>query len=260
MLSLDIVYIVGKENSHAIPTPLNPLYLWKYIKLAEEMLSSRGVPESDDCYLSEKDKEFIIRKAEDIPDPLTLIMLPLNEITRTECLPYAGRLGNMPIYSTRPQIGDSNAGLEAVRQSIIRYMCLYPHASMMLRISFINPPTVEAVVDMLKRLDRDKEFAAFGDVGIDLTIFRTKETSSDWIELKDKTLNEGMLGKVRGHTHSTFNLSIRNRCMSYPEILDEIAREQHIIFTFLKGSLICVGVEFLPMQTRPLLRLQQLIQ
>lgn len=232
MLSLDIVYIVGKENSHAIPTPLNPLYLWKYIKLAEEMLSSRGVPENDDCYLSEKDKEFIIRKAEDIPDPLTLIMLPLNEITRTECLPYAGRLGNMPIYSTRPQIGDSNAGLEAVRQSIIRYMCLYPHASMMLRISFINPPTVEAVVDMLKRLDRDKEFAAFGDVGIDLTIFRTKETSSDWIELKDKALHEGMLGRVRGHKHSTFNLSIRNRCMSYPEILDEIAREQHIIVVF----------------------------
>lgn len=103
---------------------------------------------------------------------------------------------------------------------------------MMLRISFINPPTVEAVVDMLKRLDRDKEFAAFGDVGIDLTIFRTKETSSDWIELKDKTLNEGMLGKVRGHKHSTFNLSIRNRCMSYPEILDKIAREQHIIVVF----------------------------
>lgn len=232
VLSLDIVYIVGKENSHAIPTPLNPLYLWKYIKLAEEMLSSRGVPESDDCYLSEKDKEFIIRKAEDIPDPLALIMLPKNEITRTECLPYAGRLGNIPIYSTRPQISDSNAGIEAVRQSIVRYMCLYPHASMMLRISFINPPTVEAIVDMLKRLDRDKEFAAFGDVGIDLTIFRTKETSSDWLELEDKALNEGMLGKVRGRKRSTFNLAIRNRCMTYPEILSEITREQHIIVVF----------------------------
>lgn len=232
VLSLDIVYIIGKENSHAIPTPLHPLYLWKYIRLAEEMLSSRGVPESDDCYLSEKDKEFIIRKAEDIPDPLALIMLPKNKITRTECLPYAGRLGNIPIYSTMPQISDSNAGLEAVRQSIVRYMCLYPHAGMMLRISFINPPTVEAVVDMLKRLDRDKEFAAFGDVGIDLTIFRTKETSSDWIELEDKVLNEGMLGKVRGRKRSTFNLSIRNRCMSYPEILAEITREQHIIVVF----------------------------
>lgn len=232
ILSLDIVYIIGKKNSHAVPTPANPLYLWKYIRLAEEMLSSRGVPEDDDCYLSEKDKEFIIRKADDIPDPLALIMLPKNELTRTECLPYAGRLGNVPIYSTRPQISDSNSGLEAVHQSIVRYMCLYPHASLMLRISFINPPSVEAVVDMLKRLDRDKEFAAFGDVGIDLTIFRTKETSSDWITLEDKALNEGILGKVRGRKHSSFNLAITNKCMSYAKILNEITRDQHIIVVF----------------------------
>lgn len=232
LLSLDIVYIVGRENSHAVPTPLNPLYLWKYIKLAEEMLDSRGVPEGGDCYLSDKDKEFIIRKAEDIPDPLALIMLPKNEITRTECLPYAGRLGCLPVYSTKPQIFDSKAGVETLRQSIIRYMCLYPHSSMMLRISIINPPTVETVVDMLKRLDRDKDFSAFGDVGIDLTIFRTKETSTDWIELEDKSLNEGMLGKIRGRQSGSFNLSIINECLSYQEILRKLKREQHIVVVF----------------------------
>ena len=232
LLSLDIVYIVGRENSHAVPTPLNPLYLWKYIKLAEEMLGSRGVPEGGDCYLSDKDKEFIIRKAEDIPDPLALIMLPKNEITRTECLPYAGRLGCLPVYSTKPQISDSKAGVETLRQSIVRYMCLYPHSSMMLRISIINPPSVETVVDMLKRLDRDKDFSAFGDVGIDLTVFRTKETSTDWIELEDKSLNEGMLGKIRGRQMGSFNLSIINECLSYQEIIRKLQREQHIVVIF----------------------------
>lgn len=232
LISLDVVYIIGREHSHAIPTPLNPLYLWKYTKLAEEMLSSRGVPEGSDCYLSEEDKDFIIRKAEDIPDPLALIMLPKNEITRTECLPYAGRLGSMPIYSTKPQISDSGAGLDAVRQNIIRYMCLYPHSSLMLRICFINPPSVEEIVRMLKRLDNDKEFAAYGDVGVDLTIFRTKETSPDWVELEDKSLNEGMLGKVRGRKHGAFSLSIKNKCLSYPEILRHISRDQHIVVVF----------------------------
>lgn len=232
LISLDVVYIIGREHSHAIPTPLNPLYLWKYTKLAEEMLSSRGVPEGNDCYLSEEDKDFIIRKAEDIPDPLALIMLPKNEITRTECLPYAGRLGTMPIYSTKPQISDNGAGLDAVRQNIIRYMCLYPHSSMMLRICFINPPSVEEIVRMLKRLDNDKEFASYGDVGVDLTIFRTKETSPDWVELEDKSLNEGMLGKVRGRKHGSFSLSIKNRCLSYPEILRQINRDQHIVVVF----------------------------
>ena len=232
IIALDVVYIIGRNNAHAIPTPLNPLYLWKYVKLAEEMLSARGASEGNDCYLSDADKEFIIRKAEDIPDPLALIMLPKNEITRAECLPYSGRLGSMPIYSTKPQIDDSSAGLDAVRQGIIRYMCLYPHSSMMLRISIINPPTVDAVVAMLKKLDKDKEFAAFGNVGIDLTIYRTKETSSDWIEIEDKALNDGMLGRVRGRQSGSFNLSIRNKCLTYPQILQEISKAQHVVVVF----------------------------
>lgn len=232
ILSLDLVYIIGRSNSHAIPTPLNPLYLWKYTKLAEEMLNSRGVPEGGECFLSEEDKEFIIRKAEDIPDPLALIMLPKNNITHTECLPYSGRLGCLPVYSTKPQINDSSTGLDSVHQGIIRYMCLYPHSSMMLRVSIINPPTVDSVVTMLKKLDRDKEFSAFGKVGVDLTIYRTKETSPDWIELEDKALSEGMLGKVKDKRSGSFNLSIKNRCLSYSDILQRITREQHIVVIF----------------------------
>ena len=232
ILALDIVYIIGRNNSHAVPTPLNPLYLWKYIKLAEEMLNSRGVPAGGDCYLSDEDKEFIIRKAEDIPDPLALLMLPRNNITRIECLPYSGRLGCMPVYSTKPQISDNGVGLDAVRQGITRYMCLYPHSSMMLRISFINPPSVASVVEMLKKLDKDKEFSAFGNVGIDLTIYRTKETSADWIEIEDDSLNEGMLGKVKGKRSGSFNLSIKNACLTYPEIVRQISKEQHVIVVF----------------------------
>lgn len=232
LLSLDMVYILGKQDSHAIPTPFNPLYLWKYIKLTEELLNSRGVSESEDCFLSQVDKDFVIRKAEDIPDPLALLMLPKNEITRVECLPYAGRLGCLPIYSTRPQINDNNIGLSAVKQGIVRYMCLYPHASILLRITFINPPSVGAVVNMLKQLDRDKEFGSFGDVGIDLTIYRTKETSADWIEIEDKLLNEGMLGRVKGKKSGAFNLSIKNKRMTYQEVLTHIACDQHIIVVF----------------------------
>ncbi len=232
LLSLDMVYIVGRQDSHAIPTPFNPLYLWKYIRLAEELLSSRGIPEGGDCYLSQADRDFIIRKAEDIPDPLALLMLPKNEITYVECLPYAGRLGCMPIYSTRPQISDSNAGLDAVHKGIIRYLCLYPHASMMLRISFINPPSVGAVVNMLKQLDRDKEFSSFGEVGIDITVYRTKETSADWVDIEDKLLGEGMLGKVKGRKSAAFRLSIKNKRLTYQEVLAQITHGQHIVAVF----------------------------
>lgn len=232
IISLDFLYVLGTESSHVVPTPLNPLYLWKYIKLAQEMLESGRLEEGQDCYLSEDDKAFIIRKAEDIPDPLTLVLVPNSIAESSECLPIAGRIGCMPVYSTKPQINEGDTGMEAVQQGIIRYMCLYPHSSMMLRITLINPPTVEAVVDMLKKLDKDKEFAAFGSVGIDLSIYRTKEASSDWMEIQDKSLNDGMLGKIKGKKSGRFNLSIVNKKLTYPEIISRLNREQHLLVVF----------------------------
>ena len=122
--------------------------------------------------------------------------------------------------------------MEAVLQGIIRYMCLYPHSSMMLRIAFINPPSVEAVVEMLKRLDKDKEFSSFGAVGIDLSIYRTKDAPSNWVEIQDKSLNDGMLGKIRGRKSGRFNLSINNKKLSYDEIIKKLRLEQHLLVVF----------------------------
>lgn len=232
IISLDFLYILGTENNHVVPTPLNPLYLWKYIKLAQEMLESGQLEEGQDCYLSEDDKSFIIRKAEDIPDPLTLVLVPNSIAESSDCLPISGKIGCLPVYSSKPQINEGDSGMEAVQTGIIRYMCLYPHSSMMLRITLINPPTVESVVNMLKRLDKDKEFAAFGAVGIDLSIYRTKEASSDWVEIHDKSLNDGMLGKVKGKKIGRFNLSIINKNLTYPEIISHLKRQQHLLVVF----------------------------
>lgn len=232
IVSLDFLYVLGAESSHAVPTPLNPLYLWKYIKLAQEMLETGNLEEGQDCHLSEEDKAFIIRKAEDIPDPLTLVLVPNSIATNSECLPISGRIGCLPVYSTKPQINEGDTGMEAVQQGIIRYMCLYPHSSMMLRIAFVNPPSVESVVGMLKNLDKDKEFSSFGSVGIDLSVFRTKEASSDWVEIQDKSLNDGMLGRIKGKKTGRFNISITNKKLSYDDIIRRLKREQHLLVVF----------------------------
>lgn len=232
IVSLDFVYIIGRENSHAMPTPLNPLYLWKYIKLSQQIIEARGVSEGNEGFISEDDQLFILRKAEEIPDPLALVMLPKNNETSIECLPYAGKIGNIPIYSSKPQISDNRSGMDEICHSIVRYMCLYPHSGMMLHLSFINPPSVEGVVSMLKSLDKNKDFISFGQVGIDLTIYRTKETSVDWVEIQDKALNEGMLGRIKGKNSEHFYLSIKNKCMSYDDILSDISKEQHIVVIF----------------------------
>lgn len=234
IVSLDYVYIVGRTNIHAIPTPLNPLYLWKYIRLSDEIKESRGVTSIEESYLSEDDKSFIIRKSEDIPDPLSVMLVPSTVldvvgIQSAQYLPLAGKLGCLPIYSTQTQINTSENGKEELKQNLVRYICLYPHAGMMLRLSVIDPPSVEFVVSILKALERDKDFEKSG---IEVNIFRTKKAAESWGNISDSALNEGMLGSVRGRLDCNFRFHVVDTDLTYAKILEKLSCEQHVICLF----------------------------
>ena len=230
IMSLDYVFIVGETKFHAIPTPLHPLYLWKYIELAKELLAGRGVDGLEEGHLTEEDKAFIVRKADDIPDPLSVMLLPVTiSDSGAVFLPLSGRIGMLPIYSNQPQINQSENGVETLKQQIIRYLCLYPHAGMMLKLAVIDPPSVEVVIAMLKALNSDKEFNISG---IEVSIYRTKEVPNDWIEIEDESLNDGMLGKIKGKRSLNFKLRIVNQRRTYTKILSELSQQQHILVIF----------------------------
>lgn len=229
-VSLDYVFVVGKKNMHAIPTPLNPLYLWKYVELSREILDSKGVSSLDENALSENDKSFVIRKADDIPDPLSVMLLPVTVSPKgAEFLPLSGRLGSLPIYSNTPQINQSESGIDTLKQAIIRYLCLYPHAGLMLRVALIDPPSVEVVVSMLKSLNKDREFNI---EGIEVSIYRTKEVPASWVEIEEGSLNNGMLGRFKGKRSLSFSLRIDDHTKSYARILESIASQQHLLVVF----------------------------
>ena len=230
VMSLDYVFVIGESKLHAMPTPLHPLYLWKYVELAKEILSSKGVSAIEDGCLSEDDKAFIIRKAEDIPDPLSVMLLPVTVTEKTAAfLPLAGRIGLLPVYSNVPQVNQSESGIDTLKQAIIRYICLYPHAGAMLKVNFVDPPSVEVIVSMLKALNSDREFNING---IEVTIYRTKEVPGSWIEIDDGSLNEGMLGKFKGKRSLNFKLRIINKRLSYSQILQQNGPEQHLMVVF----------------------------
>lgn len=230
IMSLDYVFVVGETKAHAIPTPMQPLYLWKFVELAKEILSSKGVTDIGESKLSDEDKAFIIRKSDDIPDPLSVVLLPVTIAQRGSAfLPLSGRIGMLPVYSNVPQINQSESGIDTLKQAIIRYLCLYPHAGMMLKLCIIDPPSVETIVSMLKALNNDKEFSING---IEVSIYWTKEVPPSWVEIDDNSLNDGMLGKVKGKRSLSFRLKIAHQKYSYSKILSEIAREQHMLIIF----------------------------
>jgi len=220
IMSLDYVFVVGEAKAHAIPTPMHPMYLWKYVELAKEILASKGVNEIGEAQLSDEDKSFIIRRAEDIPDPLSVALLPATiACCGATFLPLSGRIGMLPVYSNVPQINQSESGIDTLKQAIIRYLCLYPHAGMMLKLCVIDPPSVEVIVSMLKALNNDKEFNING---IEISIFHTKEVPTSWIEIDNDSLNDGMLGRIKGQRSLNFKLKIAHHKYSYSKILGNL--------------------------------------
>jgi len=230
IISLDYVYVIGDKESHAIPTPLNPLYLWKYTRLSEEIICSKGVDIQDESFLTADDKQFIVRKSDDIPDPLSVMLIPEGICDAgSVLLPLTGRIGYLPIYSTQNQVNQSESGKDELVRSVVRYLCLYPHAGLLLKIAVIDPPSVEFIVSTLKSLNNDKEFNISG---IEVSIFRTKKTPVDWVEIQDNSLNEGMLGSVKGRNNRLFKLNIKNVSSTYPDIIQDLNNKQHIIVVF----------------------------
>lgn len=230
IISLDYVYVLGEKGSHAIPTPLNPLYLWKYTRLSEEIICSKGVDVQDESFLTADDKQFIVRKSDDIPDPLSVMLIPEGVSENGSLLlPLTGRIGYLPVYSTQNQVNQSESGKDELVRSVIRYLCLYPHAGLLLKIAVIDPPSVEFIVSTLKTLNNDKEFSISG---IEVSIYRTKKTPVDWVEIQDNSLNEGMLGSVKGRNNRLFKLNIKNVSSTYPDIIQDLQNKQHIIVVF----------------------------
>lgn len=157
------------------------------------------------------------------------LSLLASEGGRKAILPLSGRIGMLPVYSNVPQINQSESGIDTLKQAIIRYLCLYPHAGMMLKLCVIDPPSVEVIVSMLKALNNDKEFNING---IEISIFHTKEVPTSWIEIDNDSLNDGMLGRIKGQRSLNFKLKIAHHKYSYSKILGEISREQHMLIIF----------------------------
>lgn len=98
-----------------------------------------------------------------------------------------------------------------------------------MKIAIVDPPSVELVVAMLKLLNSDREFNISG---IEVSVYRTKEASTDWVEIEDESLNDGLLGKIKGKRSLNFKLRIQNKRLPYQRILTELADEQHLLVIF----------------------------
>lgn len=218
--ALDMVYIIGEKEVHAILTPLNPLYLWKYIELTRRLKETSST-------LNNVDKEFLVRAAADIPNPLTTVFIS-NFFTNAGdfIIPEVGFLGKLPIYSNSQQVTQVADGFRETTRSIEKLISIYPHSRLGLRVGIINPPDVNSVFKIFKDLVNDKAVQ-----GIHIHIYKTKQTPYNWASLED--VDENLLSKFGFSTNIRHSIKIDNNIYSYSDLTKVITdNEYHTIIMF----------------------------
>ncbi len=233
IMAMDFVYFISSENDYniyAIPTSVNVLYLWKYIQLAQEILDSRNISnEGEVNFLTDKDKEFIIRKSEDIPIPLTLFCVP-GVITGLSSLllPLNGNMGVLPVYSAKQLIDDSYSNIGDMTNLMTKYVALYTHSSLNLKLAFVNPPSVDLVARVINNFNYDGKY----EYTFDVTIIRTRASSRNWVTIEEETYNAGLFGKIKNSKDKTINIKVIDKELKYEEFENYIDNNKHIIFMF----------------------------
>lgn len=201
IFSIDMIYVVGNKQYHAIMSPLNPLYLWKFIELTRRLTETSS-------NLNEVDKEFLIRTSEEIPNPLSTVFVS-NYLTNNGdvVIPEIGMLGKLPIYSSEQQVNQAEDGILTIEQIIKKFINLYPHSSFGLRVAFVNPSNISSILNIFGEILSDKLSGAH------IEFFKTKQTSQNWSSLEK--IDEKNIDKY-GITYSNnFSLKIHQNELDY---------------------------------------------
>ncbi|WHY20112.1 FtsK/SpoIIIE domain-containing protein [Paenibacillus sp. G2S3] len=220
--SIDMIYIIGDDNIHATMTPLYPLHLWKYIELTARLRESSP-------NLNEIDKDFLLRKSDEIPNPLPTSFIS-NFISNQgdTVIPEVGALGKLPLYSSEQQVNQAIDGLQLIENSLIKLMKVYPHSSFGVRVAFVNPPSVKHVLDIYKRLLQNKDI---NFEGAHIHIYKTKETPENWASFD--AVDDTIHSRFALSNDSNFSIKIDTTVISFKGLVDSIKRHPfHAVVIF----------------------------
>ncbi len=173
-LALDTIVILRpvdpdpnvRRGGHAVVlTTLHPLYLWKWLELAQRM-RQHAEP------LSEAETNFLQKRLLRLPTVLNTFMLYPAMLPSAHAVAYqegdevrmvlAGdldqprneRTAGVPYYQEKPELSLNSDGLprDQLRDLLKGFLALYPPARVGISIAVVNPPVLKPLLDACHRL------------------------------------------------------------------------------------------------------------
>lgn len=183
LLLLEVIIIRAKGQTYAIPAPNHPLSLWHYARYCQVVEEQRE-------RLEDKDKELVKQAAQNLPNFMTSVFVPPIAFGAGVTLSYLGRLGPLPYFGEKVEVGASNDGLKEVRKLIEAHLTLEPHSQLGFRLALVDPPDAGVYLSALADLAEQGALK-----GAHLTVYRHPRQKPG-IELKLDEDEEDRIGRV----------------------------------------------------------------
>jgi PKD repeat protein len=233
-LSLDTVVVKqedGESPTQLTFTPLHPLYLWKYVRLTDEIIREDGVHEDEDV------KQFLKTAIEDrsvLLPTFTLLGDHDNPDSITD-LVHSRYITNTPVY-TDPAHSAPGSNIEMWKKIVPKLLRAHPPARGTLNVSIIDPV---APGELLKRLT---DFVGVGNpvqrANIEIA-FINSESQSIYSGLNTRSKNN-LIEELRpDRQQGPYEVSVYASADDYGEYARERLREKsrHLVLVNDSSSL-----------------------
>lgn len=221
-LILDTILFETSSGLQAILSPLHPLHLWKYVRLADQLRDERQT-------LSEDFRHILGESAERLPHFLTALYVPEGLVSqRYYVLPESGQLGTLPLYQEDCPHFAGTEGQDKLLRILRKFLVIYPHAKRSLRVVIVDPPDLPGLLELLASRISDDSLPVGG---LRLTVRRTLERP---ISLGTDDQQLEAIGSVFSADEGChFVLDVDDRKTTYTDVVATLADDPvHVLAIF----------------------------
>jgi hypothetical protein len=222
LLTMDIVMVLTRTGLKAVLSPLHPLHLWKFVKLAAEI--DRDKKTLDSTY-----KDVLSERAENLPHFVTAVFIPEGLVSEQALvLPESGHVQTLPIYQQDDLHFSGPEGQDRILRLLEKFVVLYRHAKACLRICLVDPPEASSLLEQIASKVIDRELDVHS---LHISVYRTLERPVT-LGGNDQQL-EAIAEVFSDNEARAFLLELHAERTTYADIMRTLARAPtHVLVVF----------------------------
>ena len=221
LITMDTVFIEIKTGLKAVLSPLHPLHLWKFVKLAEDLRRDKST-------LNDNSRSILAERAENLPHFVTAVFVPEGLLSdQALVLPESGHIQSLPIYQQDDLHFSGNDGQLRIIRLFEKFLDLYRHARARLKIVLVDPPEAFSLLDQIANKVVRREL----DVqSLHISVYRTLERP---LVLGGNDQQLEAIAEVFSDDDRAFMLEVHPEKTTYGDIVRKLSKDPvHLMVVF----------------------------